>query len=311
MAALPVLVLTDNVTPTKFLHLLGTKQPMDSEQDPTPFVAIGGLGGSGTRVVAQIVQKMGFYLGPVLNPQLDNLLFTLLFKRRDWIAAFPQDSEVNCMIGTFAIAMRDGVAQAFEKLAPGELERLLESSRGLGVNDAHFQSLLTSRPQNPDMFSGLAWKEPNTHVFLAQLMRRLPNLKYIHVIRNGLDMALSGNRQQLMNWGGHYGIQADAMDPSPNAQLQFWLAANRQTIEISKGMRSDQFLLLNYDELCQSFKSEVQNLQTFLDRRLSNSDMAYITSFVKPNSIGRFREAPADTFSTAEVEAVQQFGFSV
>src|SRR5690348_1121191 len=45
-------------------------------------VAIGGVGGSGTRVVASFLQMLGYFLGDDLNSELDNLWFTLLFKRR-------------------------------------------------------------------------------------------------------------------------------------------------------------------------------------------------------------------------------------
>jgi len=47
-------------------------------------VVVGGLGGSGTRVVAEILIEFGFYLGSDLNAANDNLWFTLLFKRPRW-----------------------------------------------------------------------------------------------------------------------------------------------------------------------------------------------------------------------------------
>ena len=50
----------------------------------SPPLVIGGLGGSGTRVVADIVLAQGWYLGQDLNRAKDNLLFTLLFKRPYW-----------------------------------------------------------------------------------------------------------------------------------------------------------------------------------------------------------------------------------
>ncbi len=284
---------------------------MQSNLHLTPFVAVGGLGGSGTRVVAQILQKMGYYLGPVLNPQLDNLLFTLLFKRRDWFETFPTDAEIDRMIGIFSAAMCKGVDQAFERLATEEVEQLKEKARGFGINRDNFEAILTSRPPDLNLFSGLAWKEPNTHVFLPQLAQRFPNMKYIHVLRHGLDMALSRNHQQLTNWGGHYGIRADTEDSPTKAQLQFWLAANHRVIEIGKRLGTERFLLLNYDELCLNFESEVDTLQTFLGRQLSDVDRTFFISHVGSNSIGRFRKASASVFSPAEREAVQHLGFCV
>ena len=46
-----------------------------------PPVAIGGVGGSGTRLIAQILHEAGFYLGDDLSYAIDNLWFTLLFRR--------------------------------------------------------------------------------------------------------------------------------------------------------------------------------------------------------------------------------------
>src|SRR5687767_12628130 len=54
---------------------------MGVEQESHP-VGIGGIGGSGTRVGAALLQMLDFYIGDDLNQALDNLWFTLLFKRK-------------------------------------------------------------------------------------------------------------------------------------------------------------------------------------------------------------------------------------
>ena len=56
--------------------------PALSEQ---PLVAIGGIGGSGTRAVAQIMQNAGLHMGHDLNVSLDDLAFTTL------LSATPRD----------------------------------------------------------------------------------------------------------------------------------------------------------------------------------------------------------------------------
>ncbi|MCX6279657.1 MAG: hypothetical protein NT004_16405, partial [Bacteroidetes bacterium] len=47
-------------------------------------VVVGGVGGSGTRVIAEILSLLNFYLGNDLNGPNDFLLYTLLFKRKKW-----------------------------------------------------------------------------------------------------------------------------------------------------------------------------------------------------------------------------------
>ncbi|MDA8773483.1 hypothetical protein N9M65_02775 [Luminiphilus sp.] len=52
--------------------------PILSEAAP---VVVGGIGGSGTRVIAQLLQSLDFDMGSDLNESLDDLGFTALFKR--------------------------------------------------------------------------------------------------------------------------------------------------------------------------------------------------------------------------------------
>lgn len=56
---------------------------LDSKNIMGPVV-IGGVGGSGTRVVAELLENLGFYIGSDLNTASDNLTYTLLFKRPKW-----------------------------------------------------------------------------------------------------------------------------------------------------------------------------------------------------------------------------------
>ena len=52
--------------------------PVVSDAAP---VVVGGIGGSGTRVFAQLLRDLGFDMGSDLNESLDDLGFTALFKR--------------------------------------------------------------------------------------------------------------------------------------------------------------------------------------------------------------------------------------
>src|SRR3990167_6840991 len=86
-------------------------------RDAAPPLAIGGVGGSGTRVVAAAAIALGFDLGSDLNPPLDNLAFTLLFKDPG-IASLDEealDQRVRLLLAASAPGGR---------LVPGDLELL-------------------------------------------------------------------------------------------------------------------------------------------------------------------------------------------
>lgn len=68
-------------------------------------VAIGGVGGSGTRLIAEMLAKLGFYIGDDLNKANDNLWFTLLFKRAGLLALDENREQLDRAMRIFLSAM--------------------------------------------------------------------------------------------------------------------------------------------------------------------------------------------------------------
>ncbi len=283
---------------------------MPKELLSKPLVAVGGLGGSGTRVVGYLLQELGFYLGPVLNSQLDNILFTLLFKRRDWFASFPSEDQINRTIQILVTVMHRGGEAGFAGLERVERNNLLHQTRGLGVDEEKFTQIISCAAPDMAQHTAIGWKEPNTHIFLPELSHMLPNLKYIHVMRHGLDMALSRNQQQLVNWGAYFGIANIENDGLPSTQLKYWLKANHRAIDIGTMMGPGRFFLLNYDQLCQEFDLEVRRIEEFLGMSLNGAARHRLATQIRPTSVGRYRDAPQHTFSSEERLSVAELGFS-
>lgn len=71
------------------------------------------------------------------------------------------------------------------------------------------------------------WKEPATHFILHHLLSHYPCGRYIHVLRHGLDMAISNNLNQVDRFGPLFGLE----DSSPASALKFWLSANTTDFE--------------------------------------------------------------------------------
>lgn len=279
------------------------------------IVAVGGLGGSGTRVVARMLQMLDIYIGDSLNSKLDNLWFTLLFKRPAWFRAMPEPDELLFTLNFFRRAMEEGLA---DNLPTGEeawlhaiMREVEQSSVFLGVTPAVLEEIVRSRRYDRQRFRGWGWKEPNTHVFLPQVVAAIPNLKYVHVIRSGLDMAFSKNQQQRTNWGAVLGYaDVQGVPLTPGVALDFWIAANRRAVDIGRVIGPNRFYLLNYDRLCASPAEEIRRLLDFLDVSAPGADPEELGKLVAPVSIGRFRSHPDHGFSAAQIQAVRDLGFS-
>jgi hypothetical protein len=127
--------------------------------DDRAQVVIGGMPGSGTRVFAAILRLSGAYIGTNLSPALDAREF-LPFADR-WV-----DPCVESWARGTPLAERDRM-----------VEDLLAFAR------RHTSDM-------PDAHGAWGWKAPRSICFLPFLYDELPGARFVHVIRDGRDLAL-------------------------------------------------------------------------------------------------------------------------
>lgn len=288
----------------------------------SPVVAIGGVGGSGTRVVAQILINQGFYLGSDLNRANDNLWFTLLFKRPDWFLRNAGNTEViSTALRIFSRAMlgvRCGSVAELSFIAAAAFRISTRGNSHVGDGRGVWPLLrawkMTVPPAWDDAkYSGWGWKEPNSHIYLKYLNAYFERFKFIHVVRHGLDMAYGAQQHQLFNWGPLYDVVPPA-DPAlvPRAALSYWVRANEQAIALGREMGEEKFLLLNFDDLCNSPAKEIDRICRFLNRNPGKADREKLCRLVKPPStMGRYRRHDLSKVDPRDVEAVRRLGFPV
>jgi hypothetical protein len=289
---------------------------------PSSVVAVAGVGGSGTRVFAQMLIDLGFYMGSDLNHANDNLYFTLLFVRRRWLTRNAGKRELIFKgLDIFSRAMTGD-----ERPSAGDLGFVNGAIAELLVNGhSHLRdgsglwpvkrAWHMMRPKKLDYsrYIGWGWKEPNTHIYLEYLNEYFKNLKYVHIMRHGLDMAYSHNQRQLFNWGELYGVEIPSADELlPKAALSYWVRANRKALAIGRQMGDDKFLSVNFDEFCAAPKSGVDRLLDFLGVDVGTDERARLyTLFKLPASSGRYREHDLTVLDSVDIEAVRELGFTV
>src|SRR5262249_10334108 len=127
-------------------------------------------GGSGTRVFARIVRRGGMYIGARLNESEDAVDFGDFSDR--WI-------------NQFADVRRYPVAVSLVEQMRGELDALLHVHLAMLGGEAR----------------AWGWKEPRSIYLLPFFHEAFPNVRFLHVVRDGRDMAYSGNQNQLRKHG--------------------------------------------------------------------------------------------------------------
>ncbi len=294
---------------------------MQPNDEPSGPVVIGGVGGSGTRVVAEIIDHFGYYLGKDLNTARDNLWFLLLFKRPRWYRQAQHDRQhIFTGLSLFCNAMLYGKLPSWPQLA--FLIRAVIEISIFGHNHKNdgrgawplvrAWNMVTMKPRELSKYAGWGWKEPNTHIYLDCLAGYFKNLRYIHTLRQGLDMAFSKNQQQLYNWGPFFDVKIPHTKINePAASLKYWAKSNKRILDYGKKLGDEKFLVVNFDQLCLSPETEIQKIVSFLNIKPSADSLEIAFNIPKrPVSLGRYKDQNLAQFDPADLNDLEALGFS-
>ena len=287
-------------------------------------IIIGGIGGSGTRAIASILQSFNIFIGDDLNISLDNLTYTLLFRRPGW---YEKNSTDKALIHT-GLAVMEKHLHTGMPFSPREKRFILMASLWIASHKVankydrkmawifkRLKDLLKTGNRELSGFEGWGWKEPNSHILVDHLAEYYPDLKYIHTIRHGLDMAYSGNQAQLFNWGWLYGISKPVSeDQIPPASMQYWAAVNRNMLTKSLAIGPGKILVLNFDNLCLNPEIELSKLLEFLELQITDEQFEKAVKIpVIPESMGRFRKMESfnlSDFRKDDLDFLGSLGYS-
>ena len=270
-------------------------------------IAVGGVGGSGTRVVASFFEMLGFNMGSDVNESLDNLTFTLLFKRPELLPIECNQAEIRACIGYFIQAMTGNNGWGDDQKI--HLNNIAAEPRGV-QNDEKLALRLSNILTPSPMHAGLAWgwKEPNTHLFLSTLLEEIPSLRYVHVLRNGLDMAYNANLAQLRLWG-KWLLNDGSNEETPERAFRFWCEANRRVLGLAERF-PEQIFFCNYDKMLMQPSLEIPSLLKRLSLNCETDTIKSMCLDLKvPSSLGIHRKHPGFPVSDENQALLLQLGY--
>lgn len=252
---------------------------MSAKYSDSP-VLVGGVGGSGTRVITEILMKTGFFMGSNLNSSNDYLGY--------------------------------GLADTLRKLMSSQIEKTdYETIKYIHHRLGQIELEIKSDMEHSRHYHGWGWKVPGNFYLLEYANNYFPKFRYIHVIRHGLDMAFSSNQNQLKNWGMCFDVDINKL-PLPIASLKYWTEANKFARSLGAKLMKKRFHLLSFDDLVMKPQKTVEELLVFLDVEYSNKDIGKLADIVhKPASLGRYKKEDISIFSKADIKEVIDFGFQV
>jgi sulfotransferase family protein len=233
---------------------------------------MGATGGSGTRVVARIARRAGLFLGTNLNPAEDSLAVAEYYDR--WI---------------------NHVLQGFD--VEGEMRAELDD--------------LVREHCAPMDGGRWGWKEPRSIFLIPFLARALPGMRFIHVVRDGRDLAFSKNQNQVRKhaWAV-LGPAPVEPDDSPPRSIALWNAANIACADAAENELADRYLRIRFEDLCATPEPVAARVLGFLELEGDPAELAQEVE--PPPTLGRWREAePGVVRELQEIgtPALERFGY--
>jgi hypothetical protein len=282
-------------------------------------VVIGGVGGSGTRVTASMVAGLGYDMGISLHqPSLDDLLFTFLFHNpaayRDVRGLIPSNHPSAVDALDRYVAIRNGEHGTGLKLGTYRRAMSLPDKNPRGVKGPAIRAVrryrqmqfvgqefrkVSGATSDPSKLWG--WKVPFSHLFLPTMYAGIPELRYIHVVRDGLATAKSRNDRQLKHWGRLFGVAEDGRDPQL-AQLVYWARVNLAVDEFLAS--APHCLFVSYERSVLEPAAVLQEIATFLGRPCTDEAMAVVAGIKRPTDFNRAYDYASAPLTAEEREDV-------
>lgn len=261
-----------------------------------PIVFIGGLGGSGTRAVAGAVAALGYYPGGCLNVSNDNLVFTELFKRPDWLRAGPPAAEIKARLRLFEAVMTGGVGLGQLLRAPRLWRYRRDQGRGLAGAPGSV---------------GWMTKEPNCHIFLEAILDTWPEAVFVYVSRHPLDMAFSDNKGQLGNWSWLFDLDPGAWPTAEAAQLEYWIRTQKR-LDALTAHYPGRIYPLRFDDFAGRPVEELTRLVGGLHLPVPAERLEpACADVIRPDGMGRWRERDLSAFSAEQIAFCREAGWEV
>lgn len=237
-----------------------------------PPITVGGVGGSGTRVVALVLERAGVHIGDNTNLELDTLDLVPFYHR--WIEPY--------------------VLRRRHPLGRDEMA-------DMAVDFAAAIAAQREFVQSGDAVWG--WKFPPTIRFLSFLEDRLPGFCCVHVVRDGRDICYSKTQFEFLDHGratldgeeirvpaGFGAMLEDEAIFRLLMRARHWSRINDAATEFGESEMADRYLRIRFEDLCQEPVATVRRILEFCDLEGDAEELA--TAISRPASIGRWTQRP-------------------
>ena len=241
----------------------------------SPIIIIG-MGSSGTRLVVEILERCGIFMGGVLSQN-----------------EFKEPAIFFAGINAFTDAFR------YLDPLPGDWKQTVESK---AQEVQRFVDEILPKEYAAAGYTGGKWgfKDPRNTFVLPLYIRSFPNSRVIHVVRDGRDVALTKISE---NWP----------NLKETHRLDRWFRVWENNISVAAAYKRDlsvnQFIEIRYEDVCLHRSSAIDLLSKYL--KIQSSVMtAAVKDLAHKKRLFKWRERCHEFDFAKDSESLREYEYS-
>jgi hypothetical protein len=264
-------------------------------------------------LIARILIELGFTMGFDLNESLDDLGFTALFKRASLWPLHEHRGELQEALEIYLTSRGVPTPKGINNEQQVQRCKAAIDSRKrheVWQECGTLQDRMASLGTVGEACARWGWKEPNSHIFLPFLLQSLPLMRYIHVVRDGRDMAYSSNTSQVQLWRAHL-LSEPPSDNVASDALDFWCESHRRLLSIQQ-RQSANVRIIRLESMIENPRSVIRELLQFLEVSEDAERLKSLCKFVTPQStLKRYQAMPALRITPRNAEVLEAMGYEL
>jgi len=251
-----------------------TKYELNSILEQSSPTIIVGMHRSGTSLLSRMFTDMGIHMGVWLSRDAEAVFFQKI-NRQIYAKAKAHWAEPESILEAMnnPAFVNEMAEFAREKLTSGIRPAI---QRFFGTN-TWYRDI-----QSPDYFWG--WKDPRTALVIPVWQQVFPNAKWVHIIRNGIDVAISLYERALRQ-KQKWLLKLYRFDYSDKT-LNFSYCFNLWEVYLSsiqagvKKINSDDLIQLQYEDLLKTPASSLTQVLNFINYPIQSEKVREVTERV-------------------------------
>jgi len=225
-------------------------------------IVIGATPGSGTHAIAHICHRLGYFMGSNLDTAFDSLDFNSFYYK--WI-------------GT-------GLSKNIGNLSDENAQQMYHDFQ---------ESVNKHRANIPTVEAPWGWQNSHTIYMVPFIRVFYPEMKFIHVIRDGRDIAFNKSQKQIIQYAQIFLGDNWKSLSLPSIAMLMWEATNLTIASYCENYMAKNYIRIRFEDLCENPHGITKRLLNFLNTKEINTS-SLLRGIKVPADIGKWHNYPLD-----------------